>query len=150
MRRKDMLLLGDLGEKTISDEEWEFYDYSDSISNQIAEYMNKNHISKSDLAKRLGKSKAFVSQILLGDKNLTMRTLTSVLYALGLRIESKLVNADDDITIVAVHSGGVKLPPAQKVYKYFGQGNFQPKRFNNQKQDSLSSNLDPSDIKQVA
>jgi len=40
-------------------------------------------ISKTDLAKRLGKTKGFVSQILSGGRNLTLRTIADVCWALG-------------------------------------------------------------------
>jgi len=47
-------------------------------------------ISKADLAKRIGKSKAYVTQLLDGSVNMTLRTLSDVLNALGysLRLSS--------------------------------------------------------------
>jgi DNA-binding phage protein len=53
----------------------------------IARVMNQNGISKSELASKLGKSKPHVSQCLSGQQNLTLRTLSDVLGALGYRMQ---------------------------------------------------------------
>lgn len=49
----------------------------------ISKIMNDYRISKADLAARLGKSKAFVTQCLCGNHNLTLRTLADFFTALG-------------------------------------------------------------------
>ena len=43
-------------------------------------------ISKKELAERLGKSKGFVSQLLNGGRNLTLRTLADILHVLGYKV----------------------------------------------------------------
>lgn len=48
-------------------------------------------LTRKALAKRLGKSKGFVSQILSGERNMTLRTLARFADALGCRAEVKLV-----------------------------------------------------------
>lgn len=55
--------------------------------------MQDTGISQSDLAKKLGKSKAFVSQILDGTRNMTLKTLADISYALG--VDSKVVITKD-------------------------------------------------------
>jgi transcriptional regulator with XRE-family HTH domain len=42
-------------------------------------------MTKADLAARLGKSKAFITQLLNGSRNMTLRTLADVASALGRR-----------------------------------------------------------------
>lgn len=49
----------------------------------ISKIMNDNGISKTELAKRLGKSKAFVTQCLCGHQNLTLRTLADFFTVMG-------------------------------------------------------------------
>jgi len=49
----------------------------------ISKIMNDNGISKSELAERLGKTKAFVTQSLCGHQNLTLRTLANIFTGLG-------------------------------------------------------------------
>jgi plasmid maintenance system antidote protein VapI len=46
--------------------------------------------TRAALADRLGKSKAFVTQILSGSRNLTLRTLADIAEALGQRVELRL------------------------------------------------------------
>jgi transcriptional regulator with XRE-family HTH domain len=49
----------------------------------ICKIMKDNGISKAELADRLGKSKAFVTQCLCGHQNLTLRTLADIFTVLG-------------------------------------------------------------------
>ena len=53
----------------------------------ICQVMEVEGINRQDLATRLGKSKGFVSQILTGERNMTLRTLADVMFALGHRFE---------------------------------------------------------------
>lgn len=52
------------------------------FTERICEFMDSHSISRSELARRLGKTKGFVSQLLGGGRNLTLRTIADVLYAL--------------------------------------------------------------------
>jgi len=52
----------------------------------LEELMVEGHVSRKELADRLGKSKAHVTQILSGSRNLTLRTLAEVAYQLGARV----------------------------------------------------------------
>jgi len=45
--------------------------------------MQDANISRSELAKKLGKSKAHVCQLLDGSRNMTLKTLSDMAYALG-------------------------------------------------------------------
>jgi transcriptional regulator with XRE-family HTH domain len=49
----------------------------------IRRLLKEKGLSKADLAARLGKSKAFVTQILNGRANMTLRTISDVMCALG-------------------------------------------------------------------
>lgn len=50
---------------------------------RISAAMNSQGITKAELARRLGKSRAWVTQMLNGSANLTLRTLAEVFFALG-------------------------------------------------------------------
>ena len=52
----------------------------------LAEALEREGINRAELAMRLGRSKAFVSQILAGGRNLTLRTLADVADALQCRV----------------------------------------------------------------
>lgn len=47
--------------------------------------MGKRKVTKAELAKRMGKTPAYVTQILAGDRNLTLRTIADIAFALELR-----------------------------------------------------------------
>jgi hypothetical protein len=50
---------------------------------EVSWFMSENKITRADLAQSMGVSAGRVSQILSGDENLTLRTLSSVLTAVG-------------------------------------------------------------------
>lgn len=54
-----------------------------STTLEIELEMNRQGISRTDLAKRLGKSKSNISAMLDGDRNMTLGTLSSICYELG-------------------------------------------------------------------
>src|ERR1700722_5595922 len=53
---------------------------------KIAELMEIMNVSKSELAKRTGNSKAYITQVLSGTRNMTVHTLAGLAFALGYRI----------------------------------------------------------------
>jgi len=50
---------------------------------RIVALLQDQHVSRQELAERLGRSKGHVSQLLAGDRNMTLRTLADLGYALG-------------------------------------------------------------------
>ena len=59
------------------------------VTEMIHEVMAGKCISRSELALKLGRSKGFVSQLLDGTANMTLRTLADVLFALDCRLSTK-------------------------------------------------------------
>ena len=53
------------------------------VTERICEVMDEKGISRSNLAKKLGKTKGYITQILSGHTNLTLRTTADVFTALG-------------------------------------------------------------------
>ena len=53
------------------------------VTETLCELLEKEKISRKELADRLGKSKGFVSQLLNGGRNLTLRTVADILHVLG-------------------------------------------------------------------
>src|SRR5947209_19650103 len=49
----------------------------------IRKLLKEKGLTKADLATRLGKSKAFITQLLDGRANMTLRTISDVMCALG-------------------------------------------------------------------
>jgi len=60
------------------------------VTEQISARLRELDMRSSDLAERLGVSRAYVSQLLNGKPNMTMRTLVGAAHALGLRVHVEL------------------------------------------------------------
>jgi transcriptional regulator with XRE-family HTH domain len=56
-------------------------------------------ISKKELARRLGKSKSYVTQVLSGARNMTLGTLSDICFVLGFKPEVKLPVGDGSMHI---------------------------------------------------
>jgi ribosome-binding protein aMBF1 (putative translation factor) len=54
----------------------------------IESVMKRNGVSRTELAKQLGKSKGWVTQLLDGEANKTIRTVADVLAVLGFQLRS--------------------------------------------------------------
>ena len=61
------------------------------ISEQIYEAMNQQGISNADLARRLGKSRAYITKLLRGTTNFTLESLVRIGRALSNEVEINLV-----------------------------------------------------------
>lgn len=61
------------------------------ISEQIYQAMNQQGISNADLARRLGKSRAYVTKLLRGTTNFTLESLVRIGRALSNEVEINLV-----------------------------------------------------------
>jgi len=59
------------------------------VTETLCELLEKEKVSRKELAERLGKSKGFVSQLLGGGRNLTLRTVADILHVLGYKISLK-------------------------------------------------------------
>ena len=55
------------------------------VTELLSRALEQNHMSKADLARKLRKSKAFVTQCLNGEQNLTLRTVADLFGAVGLK-----------------------------------------------------------------
>lgn len=76
----------------------------------IEELLELTGVNRKELAERLGKSKGFVTQILTGDRNMTLRTLADLAFALEHRVEvaaSPLAGAADGGQAIPAYSQGM-------------------------------------------
>jgi transcriptional regulator with XRE-family HTH domain len=72
------------------------YELINDLTNLIIETMNKKGVTKSELARKMGVSKASISGILNGNRNMTLETLTKVAFALGCKPEIELKSLSDE------------------------------------------------------
>ena len=56
------------------------------VTETLCELLEKEKVSRKELADRLGKTKGFVSQLLGGGRNLTLRTVGDILHVLGYKV----------------------------------------------------------------
>jgi len=63
------------------------------IQEEICRLMEENDVSRNELAKRMGKTKGFITQILNSGRNLTLRTVADVFTALEAEITIKAKTA---------------------------------------------------------
>lgn len=64
------------------------------VAEKIWAAMDAANVSKSQVAERLQKSKAFVSQILNGSRNMTLRSLADIAHCIGYRVSLSLERQD--------------------------------------------------------
>lgn len=60
------------------------------LTEKIVSRMEKINLSRAELAKRLGVSKAFVTKVLNGNPNLTLKTIVSISKALDCKVDIDL------------------------------------------------------------
>ena len=96
------------------------------VTEKLCELLEKEKVSRKELADRLGKSKGFVSQLLNGGRNLTLRTVADILHVLGYKVSlnpQKIVKQRQDRKIIEF--------PIQTIYqnpvgpRFIQQGNLE-------------------------
>jgi len=61
------------------------------VADKLFEAMQENNLSKAEFARKIGKSKAYVTRLLRGDYNLTIGSLAELAYMLGAKVEISFV-----------------------------------------------------------
>lgn len=95
-------------------------DFAEAVSRQL----EKTNISRAELAKRLGTSRAYVTkmlnEVLLAGPNLTMESMVKLAFALGAQIEPRLVPLSHVLT-ESRSSSGRSSPADSKSSKRLGK-----------------------------
>ena len=100
--------------------------------------MASQNISRTELGKRLNKSKSFVSQLLNGERNMTLRTLADVLGALDAKLRIEIVDSKNDSRLKRETRPQEFLGLKESVQLAFKHVNY---RFQNATSSELESNL---------
>jgi transcriptional regulator with XRE-family HTH domain len=87
---------------SMSEEEWAYSSFASKIADEISEYMEKKGITKAQLADRMGKSRPYITKVLRGDANMTLKTFTSLLHHLGAKGDVHISNKNDGLQWMAV------------------------------------------------
>ncbi|MCD4785381.1 MAG: helix-turn-helix transcriptional regulator [Candidatus Eremiobacteraeota bacterium] len=67
------------------------------LNERICEWMEKQGVNRAELARRLGKSRAYITRMLNGKPNLTIGSLVKVASALGVKVEIGLASPSPPI-----------------------------------------------------
>lgn len=70
-------------------------------SEVIARAMKEQRVSRAELARRMGKSRAWITQVLSGRANLTLRTLAEIAWSLGVELKLQETAPTESRTLVA-------------------------------------------------
>lgn len=81
------------------------------VTEILSQTLEKEGITKKELADRLGKTKGFVSQVLAGGRNLTLRTVADIADALEcrIRIDCEQLQQKKEETMVSLNANGRKF-----------------------------------------
>lgn len=92
---------GELAEyiHSFSDAEWAYYDYLDGISDKLNVYIQQHGITKAEVARRLGKSPAYVTKLMRGDINMSFKAFTALLCAIGAKAVTAVVPENSEAQI---------------------------------------------------
>jgi transcriptional regulator with XRE-family HTH domain len=66
------------------------------VTEAIWKEMEDAGVSKTELSSRMGTSKGYISQILSGSRNMTLRTLADICFALNRRADISLIRPQPD------------------------------------------------------
>ena len=80
---------------------------------ELCRTMDEERLSKASVAERIGKSKAFVTQVLSGRRNMTLRTLAELAWACGHAVDLRLTKTS-------------QAPSRQMARKILYRGSAQP------------------------
>lgn len=65
-----------------------------SACEQLLRSLREAEVSKSEIAKRIGVSPAHITQTLNGSRNMTLRTFAAIAWAVGHRVDLKVVPSE--------------------------------------------------------
>jgi len=72
------------------------------VVDEITWFMREHKVSRAELAQAMNVSPGRVSQVLSGDENLTLRTLSGVLTALGAQVDFALRTPEEPTDLLDV------------------------------------------------
>jgi len=71
-----------------------------NVTEDLLVILEDFEVNKKELARRLGKSRSYVTQILSGSRNMTLGSFSDICFALGFKPEINLPVQDEPVAIV--------------------------------------------------
>lgn len=72
-------------------------DFIMDVTESICAILEQKNMDRKDLARNMNKSKGYISQLLNGDRNMTLATLTEICHALGCKPSIKFKKHEDHV-----------------------------------------------------
>ena len=90
------------------------------ITELLCELMNKQGVSRADLARRLGTSPPYVTKVLRGQTNMTLKTVSDCFFALGrsVRIVDRPLDVHSPRLLVLEIASGTTMGRAKGEYQF--------------------------------
>lgn len=88
----------------------------------ISELIEARGLSRAELAKRIGKARGFVTQVLSGSRNMTLRTLADLAYALDARVTVQALPVASLYSQSFVGQAATTLVPWQSLLDFYSGG----------------------------
>lgn len=77
------------------------------VTEMICSLMDASGVTRSELARRMGKTKAAVSQMLDGERNLTLKSVSDMLFALDKALVADCREFDEPATVPPAQGGQI-------------------------------------------
>jgi transcriptional regulator with XRE-family HTH domain len=80
------------------------------FTEDICRLMDEQGVSRAELARRLGTSRAYITKFLGGDANFTLQTMTKIAMALGAAVHVHVASQDATVRWIDHSSSGSNTP----------------------------------------
>ncbi len=90
-----------------------------NVTEDLLVFLEDNNISKKELARRLGKSKSYITQVLSGSRNMTLGSFSDICFSLGFKPEIKIPVHEEPIAEKTANTWGTfgKINNTEKTKK---------------------------------
>lgn len=98
-------------------------------SELVAQLMEEQKISRAELARKIGKSKSHITQLLSGSRNMTLKTFAEILFALNSKAELRAMRLNDDKPFhkcIADVQTSIKWSPKSSFLQQFSETQYLP------------------------
>ncbi len=94
------------------------------ITEKIVDKMHQTRLSRVELSQKLGVSKPFITKLLNGNPNMTIKTMVAIAHALDCEINFDLCPKGFEIRVLAVHKKMDAGKFTETIKPFIGEGEY--------------------------